>query len=138
MSQWATTRRTDLKLVGSPDTVPGVDSTRAALRAWRTYRGCGLRLRLFLLARLAVLPRRALAREFAQLHGRVLGVGSGHGLLARWLAEMNADVNVTGLDLDAGRVAVAAATQERSPRVRIRVQDVRSLDEDGAFDAAAA
>ena len=95
-------------------------------------------MRLFLAARLAVLPRRALTKEFKQLHGHVLGVGSGHGLLARWLAELNPDVTVTGLDVDATRVAVAQATEKHSPRVRIRVQDVRDLDEDGTFDAASA
>jgi cyclopropane fatty-acyl-phospholipid synthase-like methyltransferase len=95
-------------------------------------------VRLFLLARLAVLPRRALSREFAQLHGRVLGVGSGHGVVGRWLAELNPGVTVTGLDIDAARVGLSRATEERSPRVRIRVQDVATLDEDSTFDAAVA
>src|SRR4051812_26019113 len=156
MSTWAMQRRTHRKLVRTPDrprtprpdvdTVPGVDpsgrdrfeGSRAAIRAWRTYRAAPLRVRLFLLARLAVLPRRPLAQEFAQLEGRVLGVGSGHGLVARWLAELNPNVTVTGVDLAADRVAIAQATEARSPRVRIRVQDVRTLDEDGAYDAAAA
>src|SRR3954452_13466924 len=119
-------------------TVLRVHSARAAFRAWRSYRGAGFRTRAFLLARLLVLPRRALSREFSSLHGRVLGVGSGHGLLARWLAELNPDVTVTGVDVDAARVAVAAASEARAPRVRIRVQDFRELDEVASFDAASA
>ena len=110
----------------------------AAVRAWRSYRGTGVRTRAFLAARLAVLPLRDLASEFRRLEGAVLGVGSGHGLLARFLAEVNPRVTVTGLDVDASRVAVARATETRQPRVTIRLQDVRSLDEDGRFDAAAA
>ena len=105
-----------------------VDGTRAAIRALRSYRDAPAPVRLFLAARLAILPRRALAREFAALRGRVLGVGSGHGLLARWLAELNPDVRVVGVDVAADRVAIAQATETRSPRVRILVQDVRTLD----------
>jgi cyclopropane fatty-acyl-phospholipid synthase-like methyltransferase len=110
----------------------------SAVTAWRSYRGAGIRTRTFLAARLLVLPLKPLASEFERLHGRVLGVGSGHGIVARFLAELNPDVTVTGLDVDAKRVAVAKATERRSPRVQIRVQDVRGLDEDAAFDAAAA
>ena len=115
-----------------------VDHRRAAYRAWRSYRGAGFRTRAFLAARLLVLPLSSLAREFEQLHGDVLGVGSGHGLIARFLAELNPTVQVTGLDVDRARVAVAQATEARSPRVRIRVQDIRSLDAGAEFDAAAA
>jgi 2-polyprenyl-3-methyl-5-hydroxy-6-metoxy-1,4-benzoquinol methylase len=110
----------------------------AAFRAWRSYRGAGARTRTFLAARLAVLPLRSLAREYAQFEGRVLGIGSGHGLLARWLAELNPNVTVDGYDADAERIAVAAASQSRSPRVRIHRADVRRLDAHGDFDAASA
>jgi cyclopropane fatty-acyl-phospholipid synthase-like methyltransferase len=40
--------------------------------------------------------------------------------------------------VDAGRVAVARATEANSPRVTIHVLDVRNLDADAQFDAAAA
>jgi 2-polyprenyl-3-methyl-5-hydroxy-6-metoxy-1,4-benzoquinol methylase len=110
----------------------------AAVRAWRSYRGQPPRLRAFLAARLLVLPLKELAREFEQLHGEVLGVGSGHGLIARVLAELNPSVSVTGFDVDPQRVAVAHATEASSPRVRIRLGDVRSLDAQSAYDAAAA
>jgi 2-polyprenyl-3-methyl-5-hydroxy-6-metoxy-1,4-benzoquinol methylase len=111
---------------------------KAAFRAWRSYRGAGLRTRAFLGARLAVLPLRPLAAEFARLEGRVLGVGSGHGLLERWLAELNPAVTVDGSDLDGERVALAASTQARAPRVRIHQRDLRSVDEREEFDAAVA
>jgi cyclopropane fatty-acyl-phospholipid synthase-like methyltransferase len=111
---------------------------RAAFRAWRSYRGTGVRTHAFLAARLLVLPLESLAEEFERLHGRVLGVGSGHGLLARYLAELSPDVTVTGIDVDADRVAVAQATEAHAPRVRIRVADIRSLDARGEYDAAAA
>jgi 2-polyprenyl-3-methyl-5-hydroxy-6-metoxy-1,4-benzoquinol methylase len=114
---------------------------RAAIRAWRSYRGAGAVTRAFLAARLAVLPLKPLAEEFARLRGRVLGVGSGHGIVARYLAELNRDVTVEGIDVDAARVAVATATEANAPRVRIHVADVRALaasDADaGAFDAVA-
>jgi cyclopropane fatty-acyl-phospholipid synthase-like methyltransferase len=113
-------------------------AARAAFRAWRSYRGQPLRLRAFLAARLLVLPLRPLADELRQLRGRVLGVGSGHGLIARYAAELNPAIEVVGFDVDHGRVAVAQATEARSPRVQIRVGDIRSLDERGQFDAAAA
>ena len=111
---------------------------RAALRAWRSYRGTGARTRAFLAARLLVLPLRPLAEEFERLHGRVLGVGSGHGLLARFLAEVNPRVEVEGIDVDAERVAVSLATEANAPRVRIHVADIRALDAHGEYDAAAA
>jgi 2-polyprenyl-3-methyl-5-hydroxy-6-metoxy-1,4-benzoquinol methylase len=59
-------------------------------------------------------------------------------LLARFLAEVNPRVEVEGIDVDAERVAVARATEARSPRAHIRVADVRALDANGQYDAAAA
>jgi cyclopropane fatty-acyl-phospholipid synthase-like methyltransferase len=97
-----------------------------------------VRVRLFLAARLLVLPLKPLAREFARLQGHVLGLGSGHGLIARWVAELNPDVTIDGYDADAERVAIAAATQERQPRVQIHREDVLALRPEGAFDSASA
>lgn len=92
----------------------------------------------FLAARIAVLPLRALAPEFERLHGRVLGIGSGYGLVERWFAGLNPGVEVEGVELDSARVAVAAETQTREPRVRIREQDVRELSTGEHYDAAVA
>src|SRR4051794_16360249 len=110
----------------------------AAVRAWWTYRSAGARTQAFLAARLAVLPLRSLAKEYARFEGHVLGIGSGHGLLARWLAELNSNVTVDGYDLDAERIAIARMTESRSPRVRIHLADVRGLDAHAEFDAASA
>lgn len=85
-----------------------------------------------------MLPLKPLADELRHLDGRILSVGSGHGLLERFLAELNPAVTVTGLDLNAERAAIAAASQARAPRVTIRAQDIRSLDEGGGYDAAIA
>jgi SAM-dependent methyltransferase len=115
-----------------------VPSLVAAARAWRSYRGAGIRTRTFLAARLVVLPLRELSGELRQLEGRVLGVGSGHGLIARFAAELNPAIVVEGIDVDAERVAIARSTEANSPRVRIRVADVLRLDADATFDAAAA
>lgn len=110
----------------------------AALRAWRSYRGAGLGTRLFLGARLVVLPRRALLAEFPFLRGHILGAGSGHGLIARWIAELNPAVTLVGVDTSPRRVALARATQAGAPRVELRLQDVLALDARETFDAAVA
>jgi SAM-dependent methyltransferase len=115
-----------------------VHHRRAAYRAWRSYRGTGFRTRAFLAARLVILPLRDLAQEFAQLEGQVLGVGSGHGLIARFAAEVNPRIEVEGIDVDRERVAIAEATRGRSPRVRIRVGDVRALAADAEARGCAA
>ena len=47
-------------------------------------------------------------------------------------------MTVEGSDLDATRVALAAASQARSPRVRIELRDVRMLRATHEYDAAAA
>lgn len=119
----------------SAASVPRMTAARAAARAWRSYRGSGLRLRAFLLARLAVLPLPGLARELRALDGRVLGVGSGHGLIERWLCELNPRVTADATDLDTERVAVARRSAASAPRVRSRVQDVRALEPADPYDA---
>src|SRR5438067_620727 len=121
---------------GSAASVPPVHHLVAAFRAWRSYRGAGLATRAFLAARLAALPLRALSAELVRLEGRVLGVGSGHGIVARWLAELNPAVTVEGVDIDPQRVAVAQATEAASPRVRICVADVLALKVTEPYDGA--
>lgn len=109
---------------------------RPAARAWRSYAGAPARARAFLAARLLILPLRALDEELRALHGRVLSLGSGYGVLERYIAELNPAVGIEGFELDGERVALAAASAP--PRVAIREQDVRSLDEAHAFDGAIA
>lgn len=109
----------------------------ARRRAWRSFRGAPPATRAFLAARLAVLPLRALDAELRALHGHVLSLGSGHGVLERYLAEINPAVMVEGIELDGERVRVASATADAAPRVSIREGDVRELDA-GGYDAALA
>jgi 2-polyprenyl-3-methyl-5-hydroxy-6-metoxy-1,4-benzoquinol methylase len=111
---------------------------RAARRALRTFDGAGPVVQAFLLARLFVAPLGPMDRELRQLRGRVLSLGCGHGIVDRYLAEINPEVTVDGVDLDAKRVAVARATADRAPRVSARVADVTALDEVGSYDAALA
>jgi 2-polyprenyl-3-methyl-5-hydroxy-6-metoxy-1,4-benzoquinol methylase len=110
----------------------------AAYRAWSSYRGQGATVRAFLAARLAVAPLGPLSPDLRSLRGRVLSLGCGHGLVERYLAEVNPFVTVDGVDLDRSRVAVANDTRARSPRVEIRVADVTRLEADGTYAAALA
>lgn len=111
---------------------------RAALRAWASFRGSGLTTLAFLAARLAIVPLGALDRELRSLSGRVLSLGSGHGIIERYLAEINADARVEGFELDERRVAAAAATRGRAPRVEILHADVTRMHDPGTYDAALA
>ena len=111
---------------------------RAAWRAWTSYRSAGPAVQAFLVARMAVAPLGPLDPDFRSLRGRVLSLGCGHGAVDRYLAEINPDVTIDGVDLDEKRVCVAQATEHKQPRVRVRVADVRRLDERGAYDAALA
>jgi cyclopropane fatty-acyl-phospholipid synthase-like methyltransferase len=111
---------------------------RAMVRAWRTYAGSGIGTRAFLAARLVIVPLGRIDADLRVLSGRVLSLGPGHGLLERYLAEINPHVSVDGFELDAARVSAAAETQDRAPRVRILHADVTGLDEPGIYDAALA
>jgi cyclopropane fatty-acyl-phospholipid synthase-like methyltransferase len=109
----------------------------AAGRTWRSFAGSGPAARLWVAARLAVLPMGALHPELRALSGRVLSVGCGHGAIERYLAEVNPAVTVEGVELDATRVAAAARSAGRAPRVRLHAGDARRLD-GGPYDAALA
>jgi cyclopropane fatty-acyl-phospholipid synthase-like methyltransferase len=109
---------------------------RAAVRAWKSYSGAGAGTRAFLAARLAVLPLGGLDDDLRALRGRVLSVGCGHGLLERYLAEINPHVEVDGLELDRERVRLAQAGAP--PRVRVRQADVTKLAGQGGYDAGLA
>lgn len=110
----------------------------AAWRAWTSYRGAGPAVQAFLLARMAVAPLGPLGPEFGALRGNVISLGCGHGAVDRYLAEINPDVTIDGVDLDEDRVSLARGTEERQPRVRVRVADVRHLEAAGTYDAALA
>jgi cyclopropane fatty-acyl-phospholipid synthase-like methyltransferase len=111
---------------------------RAAWRAWRSFAALGIPTQAFLLARMAVAPLGPMEPELRALRGRVLSLGCGHGAIDRYLAEINADVTVEGVDLDEERVRQAAATQDHAPRVRVSAADVTTLDPGDGYDAALA
>jgi 2-polyprenyl-3-methyl-5-hydroxy-6-metoxy-1,4-benzoquinol methylase len=110
--------------------------TSAAWKAWRSYAGHGAVTQAFLLGRMAVAPLGPLDPEFRALRGRVLSLGCGHGVVDRYLALINPDVTIEGVDLDAERIAVANATADRVPRFTAKVADVTTLDPQDAYDAA--
>lgn len=108
----------------------------AAWRAWRSYRGAGLGVLAFLAARMAVAPLGPLERDFRRLNGRILSLGCGHGVVDRYVAELNPAVSIVGVELDEDRVRIARASEHRAPRVRVRHQDVTLLEDSGAYDGA--
>lgn len=110
----------------------------AASRAWRSFAPLGPGTRAFLLARMAVAPLGPLEPELRALRGRVLSVGCGHGIVDRYIAELNPDVRIEGVDLDRERIVQANATQELAPRVSARVADVTTFDPGDGYDAAIA
>lgn len=105
------------------------------LRAFRSYRGAPWGARAFIGARFAIAPLRALRQECGQLGGRMLSLGCGYGALERYLAEINPDLVIEGIDLDAAKVALIESSVERSPRVRLREGDATDLDLDPVYDA---
>ena len=110
----------------------------AALRSCASFRGLGVATRLFLLARASIIPFAALDPELRTLHGRVLSLGCGHGVVERYLALVNPNVEIVGIELDADRVAAARRSADRFPAVDIRQGDVRDLSGVGTVDAALA
>ncbi len=108
----------------------------AAWRTWRSYSGTGVGTQLFLAGRMAVAPLGPLEPEFRALRGRVLSLGCGHGVVDRYITSVNDDVTIDGYDLDASRIEIAIATQERSPRFRPRVADVTEIELEELYDAA--
>lgn len=111
---------------------------RAAWSAWASFRGLPVATRAFLLARLAVAPLGPMEPELRALRGRILSLGSGHGLVDRYVAEINPDVRIEGVELDAGRVTQANATAGAAPRVSMRVADVMTFDPGEGYDGALA
>ena len=110
----------------------------AAWRAWRSFAGASPGTQLFLLGRMAVAPLGPLEPDFKHLSGRVLSLGCGYGVVDRYVAEINPAVQIEGIELDRTRVDLAAKTEDRAPRVRVRYGDVTLLEEPSGYDAALA
>lgn len=84
------------------------------------------------------MPLGALDRDLRSLAGRVVSLGCGHGLVERYISEINPAVSVDGYELDADRVAAAAASGHLAPRVVVHAADVTELPSLGQYDAAIA
>jgi SAM-dependent methyltransferase len=108
---------------------------RALRRAVASYRGAPVITQAFVLARAVVAPLGPLADETAPVRGRMLSLGSGISLVERYLAELNVDLVIDGIDLDPRRVELIASTQSRSPRVTLREGDATDLREPEAYEA---
>jgi SAM-dependent methyltransferase len=109
---------------------------RAVRRAFATYGGAPLATRAFVAARLVVAPLAPLTEEGRRLTGRVLSLGSGISVVERYLAEVNPDLHIEGVDLDPRHIELIRSTQERSPRVTLRQGDATLIDEPAeAYDA---
>jgi len=118
--------------------VSAVAAAAPRWRAWRSFAGAPPVTQAFLGARLMLLPLGALEADLLGLRGRVLSLGSGFGVVERYLAEINPEVTIDGYELDAGRVALAGRTQARAPRVEIHEADVTTLEAGEGYDAAIA
>jgi len=110
----------------------------AARRTFTSYRGASFWTRAFVAARLVVAPLGSLGDEARPLCGRMLSLGSGFGIVERYLAEMSPNLAIEGLDLDTRKVELIRATAARSPRVVLREADVTLLDEPAVYDAVLA
>ena len=109
---------------------------RAVRRAFATYRDAPLATRAFVAARLIVAPLGPLTGEARDLTGRVLSLGSGISIVERYLAEVNPDLRIEGVDLDPRHIELIRSTQDRSPRVTLRQGDATLIDEPGeVYDA---
>jgi cyclopropane fatty-acyl-phospholipid synthase-like methyltransferase len=111
---------------------------RAALRGWWSFDGAGPLTRAFLLARLSIIPLDAMDSELRGFRGRVLSIGSGHGVVERYLAEINPEVEIVGAELEDERVQLAARSAHRYPRLTVQHADARDLAAYGDFDAVMA
>jgi SAM-dependent methyltransferase len=99
------------------------------VRAFNSYQGAPLLTRAFVAARLVVAPLRPLGEEGRLVQGRMLSLGSGVSIVERFLAELNPDLVIEGVDLDPRRLELISSTSARSPRVTLRQGDATVLDE---------
>lgn len=106
---------------------------RAARRAFAAYRDAPAGHRLHLLVRWLTCPFPPVV-EVLPSTGRVLEVGCGHGLFSTYLAERAPGLTVHGVDIDADKVAVAAASTEPGGRRSFAVAPSGAVPE-GPWDA---
>jgi trans-aconitate methyltransferase len=110
----------------------------ALARAWWTFRPNGLAALGFLAARVAIVPWRQLDPELRNMHGRVLSLGCGFGIVERYLVQVCPDAQVEGFELDAERVLAAAKSSHLEPRVTVRHLDIIAFADGEVFDSVLA
>jgi 2-polyprenyl-3-methyl-5-hydroxy-6-metoxy-1,4-benzoquinol methylase len=110
----------------------------AAFSAARSFGGAGPGAVAWAAGRMANAPLAELDAEILRMRGRILSVGCGFGVVERYMAMRNPDIEVVGYELESTRVAAAGATQAAAPRVTVREADVTRLGDVGGFDAALA
>lgn len=81
-------------------------------RVFELYRGAPKRDRLHVKGRWKSCPVDAVHQAVPR-HGRVLEVGCGHGLVSAYLALAASERAVTGVDIDARKIELAAAAQQQ-------------------------
>lgn len=110
----------------------------AAFSACRSFGDADLNARAWAVARMANAPLADLDADLLGMRGRILSVGCGFGIVERYMAIRNPDIEIVGYELDRTRVVAAEATQAAAPRVIVREADVTQLGAIGTFDAALA
>jgi 2-polyprenyl-3-methyl-5-hydroxy-6-metoxy-1,4-benzoquinol methylase len=110
----------------------------AAFGACRSFRGAGLGAEAWAVARMANAPLADLDGDLMRMRGRILSVGCGFGVVERYIALRNPEVEIVGYELEPARVAAAKATEAAAPRVSVRQADVTELEDVGTFDGALA
>lgn len=111
---------------------------RAATSVLLSYRGAGLPTQVYVVGRLVVAPLTAMAEQLEGVRGRLLSVGSGVGVVERYLAEVLREIEVDGIDIDSVRVEAARRTEPHAPRVHLREGDLVCLPPTPQYDAVLA
>lgn len=93
--------------------------------ALRLYGRQPLRTRAFLKGRVLLSDLELVERQ-VPLAGEIIDLGCGHGLFANLMALGSGERRVTGIDLDAARIALAQAAAGPLPNVSFLCADIRS------------
>lgn len=104
------------------------------LRVLKSYEGAPLRARAHVLGRFVIVPLAELDAESRTLRGKVLSLGSGYGALERYVATVNPDVSIDGIELSEERVRVASGPN--GSRVTLQQGDATRLSGDDLYDGA--